>query len=139
MRQGLIAIAVAGTVLLAGCAESDMNFTDPGNGGVINLVVPEVEPIPEPAPDGNDVLRNEVTFIWPSSLRVLGDGYPAAGDHCRRLGETALVADYLDDSATLVGCPTGDAAEQIKQIVADGGKEVGAGDGVTFISVPGRQ
>ena len=70
-------------------------------------------------------------FAWPATLRVVGDGYPAAGAPCRRIGETAATVDYLDDSADLVGCPASDQA-------ALGGKSLGQVDGVALISVPRR-
>ncbi len=74
--------------------------------------------------------------IWPSSLNVFGDGYPNAGDPCRRIGESAATIDFLDDSAILVGC-IGDAAkEPAAAIIAAGGKAVGSVDGVTLISIP---
>ncbi len=76
---------------------------------------------------------------WPSSLVVLGDGYPRPGDACRRVGESAATVDYLDDSAQLVGCPTADAAA-VATATALGGREVGKVDGpagaITLISVP---
>ncbi len=34
-----------------------------------------------------------------------GSSYRFANDPCRRVGETALTADFLDDRADLVGCP----------------------------------
>lgn len=73
-------------------------------------------------------------FAWPATLRVVGDGYPAAGAPCRRIGETAATIDYLDDSADLVGCPASDQAA----IAALGGTSVGQVDGVALISVPRR-
>ncbi len=73
-------------------------------------------------------------FAWPAALRIVGDGYPAAGAACRRVGETAATVEYLDDSADLVGCPASDQAA----IAALGGTLVGQVDGVALISVPRR-
>ena len=67
---------------------------------------------------------------WPSSLNVLGDGYPRPGDHCRRLGESPATSNYLDDSATLIGCPSQASAASIA------GKVVGQVEGVILVSVP---
>jgi hypothetical protein len=74
---------------------------------------------------------------WPADLRVMGDGFPRAGDACRRLGESALTSNYLDDSAVLVGCP-GSAADSPARGVLKipGSRAVGAAEGVTFISIP---
>lgn len=76
-------------------------------------------------------------IAWPSELRVLGDGFPKPGDPCRRLGESALTINYLDDSAQLVGCP-GEASAAASMAIVNGlgGRVVGAADGVTFISIP---
>ncbi|MFN5779021.1 MAG: hypothetical protein ACK44O_06035, partial [Novosphingobium sp.] len=61
---------------------------------------------------------------------VVGDGYPARGAPCRRLGESAATVDWLDDSAVLVGCPSREDARAL------GGKLVGVIEGITLVSVP---
>lgn len=37
-------------------------------------------------------------------------GYRSASDPCQLTGETSFTIDFLDDSADLVSCPTGDPA-----------------------------
>ncbi len=71
-------------------------------------------------------------FTWPASLVVIGDGFPNPGDACRRVGESAATVDWLDDSASLAGCPSADAAAAL------GGTIVGQIEGVTLVSVPHR-
>jgi hypothetical protein len=69
---------------------------------------------------------------WPKALNPFGDGYPQAGDVCRRVGESAATTDFLDDSAVLVGCP----ATETAAIAALGGKTVATVDGIALISIP---
>lgn len=120
-------IAPLALVLVAGCnAASDGNaVADNGADNGLALIAND-------AALGNAA---DTAFVWPDSLRVVGDGYPKAGDPCRRIGESAATVDYLDDSSTLVGCP-GDASSAAAQALAGSGKVVGTHEGVTLISVP---
>lgn len=76
-------------------------------------------------------------FAWPASLAPFGNGYPNAGDACRRLGESPATSAYLDHMATLVGCPGGGDSAIVRAILHDRlGHVVGEAEGVTLISVP---
>jgi hypothetical protein len=86
---------------------------------------------PPPADTGEPEAPATTATVWPKALNPFGDGYPKAGDPCRRVGESAATADFLDDSAILVGCPASDAAA----IAALGGKTVGEVEGIALISI----
>lgn len=81
----------------------------------------------EPEAAGTD---GTAGFAWPASLTVVGDGFPAPGNPCRRIGETAATINLLDDSAALVGCPTREDADKL------GGRFLKTVDGVFLVSVP---
>ncbi|HVJ39486.1 MAG TPA: hypothetical protein VM687_16990 [Stenotrophomonas sp.] len=76
-------------------------------------------------------------FTWPASLQPFGEGYPNPGDPCRRLGESPAVADFLDHTQVLVGCPGRADDVPAATVIADGqGKPLALIDGVTVIAVP---
>lgn len=77
------------------------------------------------------------SFAWPTALAPFGNGFPRAGDACRRLAESDATSAYLDHKATLVGCP-GSADGANAQAIVRGlhGRVVGENQGVTLISVP---
>ncbi|RZF31798.1 hypothetical protein EVC45_01695 [Paraburkholderia sp. UYCP14C] len=79
----------------------------------------------------------EKPFEWPASFVVLGDGYPHSGDACRRLGESAATANYLDHMAMLVGCPGSRDSAAVHAILGHQrqARVVGEADGVTLISI----
>lgn len=69
---------------------------------------------------------------WPAGLRTVGDGWPAPGDPCRVIGETAATVDLLDHDATLVGCRSDADAARL------GGRIVARVEGIVLLSVPAR-
>ncbi len=96
----------------------------------VALALPGCGPSSDPAPAS--AAEPAPAFAWPASLVVVGDGFPNSGDACRRIGESAATVDWLDDSASLAGCPSADAAAAL------GGTIVGEVEGVTLVSVPNR-
>jgi hypothetical protein len=97
---------------------------------VVSGCKPAAEPATQAALPTDPAVATAAPATWPASLNVMGDGFPNAGDACRRIGETEATVNYLDDSATLAGCLSADDAAKL------GGTVVGTIDGVTLVSVP---
>jgi len=111
-------MAALGTILLASCGPSKPQADEASEAAAVAASDPQA-------------------YVWPAGFVVLGDGFPTAGDACRRLGETELTVNYLDDSAQLIGCPGAASDGPAVAILADtGGRVVGTVKGVTLISVP---
>ncbi|WP_235927572.1 hypothetical protein [Sandarakinorhabdus rubra] len=102
---------LAGAALLTACGQQAPSAADTS---------------PTSAPPENVTIKIDI----PASLAPFGDGYPKAGDPCRRLGESAATANWLDDGAVLVGCPTAESAAAV------GGTVVAKVEGVRVISIP---
>lgn len=118
-RLPLSAIALGIVLVVPGCGPS----SEPA------AATPATD-TPEAAPATSRAEGSDPAFAWPASLVVVGDGFPNSGDACRRIGESAATVDWLDDRASLVGCPSADAAGAL------GGTAVGEVDGVFLVSVP---
>lgn len=72
-----------------------------------------------------------------SGLPFFGEGYRFKGDACRRLGESDLTQDYLDDAADLVACP--EDLENLGVFVIDyQARELERTQGHVIYSVPVR-
>jgi hypothetical protein len=92
---------------------------EPGTGGLerrvcVRLVTDPAETDARRLPEwcliaqgGADLGWVAARYLAPDDLRIMG-GYRGHDDPCRRFGESAATADWLDDAADLVGCPTGD-------------------------------
>jgi hypothetical protein len=101
------------------------------------LALAACEPAPRPASTSEAEEPATTAIVWPSGFVVLGDGFPKAGDPCRRLGESAQTVDYLDDSAILVGCAGDDGDVAAKAVAkAAGGQVLVRVNGVTMITIP---
>jgi len=100
--------------------------------GPLNEATPATAPATTPEKTRVESIATDpaATSAWPASLVVIGDGFPNAGDACRRIGESAATVEWLDDSATLAGCPTVETASAL------GGTIVGDVEGVVLVSVP---
>ncbi|HEY0335404.1 MAG TPA: hypothetical protein VGC74_17160 [Stenotrophomonas sp.] len=78
----------------------------------------------------------EARFTWPASLRPFGEGYRQPGDPCKRLGESGAVANHLDHTRDLVGCPGTAQSPDAQSLMAErGAKVVELIDGVTVLTV----
>ncbi|QEY33349.1 hypothetical protein EVJ50_03985 [Synechococcus sp. RSCCF101] len=66
----------------------------------------------------------------PKTFAPFGEGYPGAGDPCRRLGESDTTRPFLDHETTLVGCPDPAAAGALE------GRTIAVIDGITLVSIP---
>jgi hypothetical protein len=114
--------------------------TCPMLGALAALALTACGQVPSAAPAARTSETQEpatTVIVWPAGFVVMGDGFPKSGDPCRRLGESALTIDYLDDSAILVGCAGADADEAAKAVAkATGGKIVGRANNVTLVTIP---
>jgi hypothetical protein len=72
----------------------------------------------------------------PAQLALFGPGYPDAGDPCRRAGESAFTANYLDDAADLVACPP--STDVGLFAFTYGAQQVATLDGWSLFSIPRR-
>lgn len=74
-----------------------------------------------------------VSNAWPTTLTPLGRAFPNANSPCKVLGENAITSNFLDDSATLVGCLTRADALRLR------GQIVGTHQNIVMVSVPKSQ
>ncbi|WP_298912484.1 hypothetical protein [uncultured Algimonas sp.] len=105
-------------------------------------VQPVVTDAPEPALTQPETPAIDVpeagptAFTWPASLAPFGDGYLDADDPCRRVGESAAMAEHLDHERDLVGCPGDWESRAVLDLMQRRNAEiVGEVDGVTLVSV----
>ncbi|MEO9575359.1 MAG: hypothetical protein ABJ263_04410 [Tateyamaria sp.] len=77
-----------------------------------------------------------VGYTPPEDSSLIGERpYPNADDVCVAIGENELTQEYLDDSATLIGCPTQERGAISDRINA-GGITLETIGGWVLLSVP---
>ncbi len=78
-----------------------------------------------------------VAISEPDPDLVVVRGYRSPADECQLVGESAFTAEFLDDAADLVACPTGSAA--MATLVAERGAQmITQTNSWTFFSIPYR-
>ena len=120
-----IPAAVALAMVATGCQQAPTPappVTDTPAAAASAAPAPAAEPAPAAAATSPGT--------WPASLPAFGDGFPNPGDPCRRVGESPATANFLDHTASLVGCLSAADATAL------GGRVVATVDGVTLVSVP---
>jgi hypothetical protein len=88
---------------------------------------------PLPAPDESAATPGTAADRpggFPAGLVPLGEGYPAAGDPCRQLGEGEITSNWLGDKTLLAGCPTRESADAL------GGTIVETVEGIYLVTLP---
>jgi hypothetical protein len=118
--------ALAMPLIIAGCQRNELSGA---------TTSPPTSQSESAAADPEGVVLSEQSAAaeWPASLTVVGVGFPNPGDACRQLGESDATRNFLDDSATLVGCLAANDAAALGSTL--GGKIVGTVAGVTLVSV----
>ena len=113
---------------------------EPGAGA--DPIAPAPAPTPAPAPGTESEveavpLGDDSAEVTPAAepLPFLGDGYPQAGDECRRLGENEYTAEFLDHTADLVACPE-DYAGLDEFVVSNNADMLDRTQGHVVLSVP---
>lgn len=86
-----------------------------------------------------EVQEDEVVYTPPAASGLVSvRPYPGPLDVCKVIGENDLTRQYLDDSATLVGCPVGETGA-IRDRQREGGEIVAQEGAWVLISVPDRR
>jgi len=79
----------------------------------------------------------EIAISGPDPDLVFVRGYRGPADDCKLVGESAFTADFLDDAADLVACPTGSAS--MESLMAETGAQmVTQTNSLTLFSIPYR-
>lgn len=85
-----------------------------------------------------DVQDQDVVYTPPSASGLVSvRPYPGPLDVCQVIGENDMTRNFLDDSATLVGCPIGETGA-IRDRQHEGGEIVAQQGAWVLISVPDR-